>query len=339
MTNLKSRTLLVVVFVAGALPLTLTAQDQNYNGAGTCQVFGQVFGSDPLAGEMLVKTLSGTIETLMFDRATAFSSASFDASSKATAMPLTAGTVNEGDWVCAGVNAKRATAVLVAPRPEIQRQQREALAPWFRDGASGTVIELEPKSNSLVLESHRGGNTRTVFVKMNEKTRFHHWNGVEASEVAPASRAQIRVGEKVYVHGSSPADGKSLNATSVIIGNVQAIAGTIGAINALDETVRLNELITGETVVVHVNAEGPRLIIPEGLGGQREDGTLTRVLHAIDFGDIREGDSVIVLARQDESSGTRLDGLALIVNFGAPTLQGVSRQQRWNLVPIMLGLP
>ena len=252
-------------------------------------------------------------------------------------MPLAAGTVNEGDWICArtgaGVNTKRATVILVAPRQEIQRQQREALAHWFSDGAFGTVIELEPKSNSLVLECRRGGTTKKVFVSTNEKTRFHLWNGVEASEIAPASWAQVRLGERIYVHGSSPADGKSLNATSVIIGGVQAIAGTIGAINPLDETVRLNELTTGEAVIVHVNPDGPRLI-----SSQHQDTARAGVPNTIDFADMREGDSVIVLGRQDESSATKINSLALIVNFGEPTLQGVSGQVTWKLMPVMLGL-
>jgi hypothetical protein len=343
MTTRKSKILLAMAFAAGSLPLALTAQEQNAASDSTCHIFGQVFGSDPLAGEMLVKTPSGTIETLLFDRTTAFTSASFDASSKAAPMPLTAGTVNEGDWICArtgaGTNAKRATAVLVAPRQEIQRRQREVLARWFSDGAFGTVIELQPKSTSLVLECHRGGNTKRVLVNTDDKTRFHRWNGVESSEIALASWTQVRLGDRIYVHGSSPVDGKSLNATSVIIGGVQPFAGTLGAINALDETVRLNELITGETVTVHVNPEGPRLISPGPKGSQREDSARARVLQTIDFGDIREGDSVIVLARQDESSGTKIYGLALIVNFGEPTLQDVSGQVSWKLMPVTLGLP
>ena len=46
-----------------------------------------------------------------------------------------------------------------------------------------------------------------------------------------------------------------------------------------------------------------------------------------------------MLGRQNESSGTNIDGAVLIVNFGEPTLQGVGQQVTWTLVPIMLGLP
>ncbi len=100
----------------------------------------------------------------------------------------------------------------------------------------------------------------------------------------------------------------------------------------MDETLRLNELLTDQAVTVHIGPGDLRLISP----GQQ--GT-ARALQAIDFGDIREGDSVIVLGRQSESAGTKIDGAALIVNFGEPTPEGVSQQVTWKLVPVMLGLP
>ncbi len=340
------------------LPLTLSAQERN-NGASatgpadrgslsTCQSFGQIFGTDPFAGEMLVKAPSGSIEVLLFDETTVFTAVSFDASSNGAPIPLAAEAVNVGDWICARTvaddddNEKRAATILVAPRQEIQRQQRETLARWLGGGAFGTVIQVKQKSKSIVLECHRGGNTEKVFVNTSEKTRFHRdlWDSVELSDIAPASWAQVRLGERMYVHGSSSVDATSLNATLVIFGDLQAVAGTISAINPLDETVGLNELITDKAVMVHVKPGGLRLISPVPERSQHEDGTRARVRQPIDFGDIREGDSVIVLVRQDESSGTKMDGLGLVVNFGEPTAQGVSQQQvTWKLMPVQLGLP
>src|SRR5258708_37899978 len=104
----------------------------------------------------------------------------------------------------------------------------------------------------------------------------------------------------------------SLDATWVILGDRQAIAGTIVAINPLDETLRLNELITDQSIMVHIGPGDLRLIGPAPQSSQQEDGIRARALHAIDFGDISEGDSVIVLVRQNESVGTKIDGAVLI---------------------------
>ena len=117
------------------------------------------------------------------------------------------------------------------------------------------------------------------------------------------------------------------------------VAGTVGAINPFDETVNLNELITDQAVIVHINPAGLRLISPGPERFRPEDGMGEFVLQAIDFGDIREGDSVIVLGRQSEPSGTKIDGLTLIVNFGEPALRGLSQQVTWKLMPVSLDLP
>jgi hypothetical protein len=334
----KPRTWLVTVFLAAGLivclPQTLAAQETGKDaGAGRCPVFGQIFGIDPLAGTMLVKTPSGSIESLWFEQTTVFRAVAFDSSSKASSVPLNAGTVNTGDWICArtGVNEKRAEIVLVAARQEIQNRQRETLARWLSDSAFGTVIEIQPENKDLVLEYRVGDDAKRVLVTTSEQTKFHRylWDGTELNEIASASWGQVRVGQRIYVHGSTSSDGESLDATSVIFGDLQAIAGTIGAINPLDETLRLNDLITDQVVMVHISPGDLRLIGP---GPQS-------VLQAIDFGDIREGDSVIVLGRQNESSETKMDGAVLVVNFGEPNLQGVSQKVTWELVPVMLGLP
>ena len=339
------------------LPMTLAAQERNRDAAGSadrnsasrCQIFGQIFGIDPLAGEMLVKVPSGSIEMLRFDETTVFTAVSFDAneaaSSNAPPIHLTAEGVNGGDWICAhtgpDVSEKRAASVLVASRQNIQRQQREILARWLSGGDFGTVIQLDPKSKSVVLECHLGGNSKRVLVNTSEKTRFHRfsWNGEELSATAPASWAQIHLGEWMHVEGSSSVDGMSRNAMLVISGNLQAMAGTIGAINPVDETVRLNQLITEEAAIIHINPAALRLIRPGPERSHPEDGMGAFVLQAIDFGDIREGDSVIVLGRQDESSKTKIDGVTLMVNFGEPALQGLNQQATWKLMPVSLGLP
>ena len=147
----KSRTLGVIAFLAGSL--TLAAQEPNKgaftvsaerSSLGTCQIFGQIFGNDPLAGEMLVEAPSGDIGTLRFDRTTVFAAVSFEAGLNADPIHLTADALNVGDWICADVggdvkNAKRAATVLVARREEIQKQQRAALTRWLRGGVFGTV--------------------------------------------------------------------------------------------------------------------------------------------------------------------------------------------------------
>src|SRR5438445_6201397 len=98
--------------VAGLLtihPAVRGSQEQSAGSPSACQVFGQVFDTDPPAGDMLVKAPSGSMQTLRFDENTVFTVASSDAGSNAAPVRLKAEELNVGDWICA-----RGPTILVA---------------------------------------------------------------------------------------------------------------------------------------------------------------------------------------------------------------------------------
>jgi hypothetical protein len=320
--------------IAGILvmhPLIRAAQEQSAPKPAACQVFGQVFDTDPPDGDMLVKAPSGSLHTLRFGENTVFTAASFDGKPGTAPVRLKAEAMNVGDWICA-----RGAAILVAQRHTLQQQQKEALTRWLRGGAFGTVIELNGNTRSLVLDTPTALSSTRIVVNTTEKTRFRGYggNGTDLNAVSPASWEQLRVGDRIYVHGSPSADAKSLNSTVILSGGLEAIAGDVVDVNALEETVRLHNLTTEQAVTVHIGPGALNLINPNPSDPGPESVDQTRILQTIDFGDIGPGDSVIVLGRQVANSEARLDGLALIVNFGRP-LQSVT----WELMPITLGLP
>jgi len=62
--NMK-KTHLTAALLILQLGRTVSAQEMSF---GSCQIFGQVFGIDPLGGDMLIKSPSGDIGGLRFDR-------------------------------------------------------------------------------------------------------------------------------------------------------------------------------------------------------------------------------------------------------------------------------
>jgi hypothetical protein len=330
----ESPLLRATALIAGLLAMhsvVRAAQEQSAVTPSACQVFGQVFDTDSLDGDMLVKTPSGSMRTLRFDENTVFTVASFDAGSNAAPARLKAEDMNVGDWICA-----RGAAILVARRQALQQQQKDALTRWLRGGAFGTVIELNANRKSVVLDSPTALSSTRILVNTSEKTRFRCYggHGTELTAISPASWEQLRVGDRIYVHGTPSADAKSLNSTLIISGGLDAIGGSIAEINPLEETVRLKNLNTEQFVTVHIGPGALNLINPNPSDPGPESTGQAPVLQTIDFGDIGPGDSVIVLGRQVGDLDMRVDGLALIVNFGRP-LQSVT----WELMPVTLGLP
>jgi hypothetical protein len=325
----------VIIFQLGR---TVSAQEMSL---GSCQIFGQVFGIDPLGGDMLVKSPSGDIGGLRFDQTTIFTRASLKANPAAPAR-IVPGEVNDGDLVCARATGKRdsvvmaGSTVLVASRTEIQEQQKANLAQWSTWGVSGSVVKLG--QGNLIL----AGASGNLLVKTTPSTRFRRYPAglANLTDAAAAPTPHIQVGDRLYVRGDSGADGASINARVILLDGFQALTGTIDSIDALAEKITLHELGAGRSIEVRIKPSDLFLLNP-GLAAAQNDISESphgRKLQTLDFGDLKAGDSVVVVGKLDDSSGS-MKGLALITDFGEVTPKQSGRQASWKLGAMKLDLP
>jgi hypothetical protein len=324
---------------------TLSAQETSF---GSCQVFGQVFGIDPLGGDMLVKSPSAVIGGLRFDRTTAFARASLNASPVVPAR-ITAPEVNNGDLICARATKERASVmmygsrVLVASRPEIQARQKANLIQWSKSGASGEVVKLNEKDGSFILErTLPGGATGNLLVETSRLTRFRRYPAglAHLTDAVAAPMAHIRVGDRLYVRGDLSADGASMQARVILLDGFQALTATIDSLDALAETVTLHELSTDKPIEVRIRPSDLFLLNPglEPAQNETSESPRGRKLQTLDFGDLQEGDSVVVVGKLDDSSG-RMKAIALVADFGEVTPKQSGRQVSWKLGSMKLDLP
>ena len=231
---------------------TLSAQEMSF---GSCHVFGQVFGIDPLVGDMLVKSPSADIGGLRFDRTTAFARASLNAISAAPAS-ITPPEVNNGDLICARATKERdsvivnGSRVLVASRSEIQEQQKANLAQWAKSGAWGSVVKVDQEGRFVLERTLPGGTTGNLLIETSRLTRFRRYPAglAHLTDATAAPTAHIRVGDKLYVRGDPSADGGSMKARVILLDGFQALTATIDSLDALAETVTLHELSTEKPI-------------------------------------------------------------------------------------------
>jgi len=316
---------------------TVSAQEVSF---GACQIFGQIFGIDPLGGDMLVKSPSGAIGGLRFDRNTIFARASLNAA-HAAPVRITAPDVNDGDLICAQATEESESVImagsqaLVASRAEIQARQRTNLTEWSKSGASGSVVKLN--QGSFVLERILPGGTKgSLLVETSPSTRFRRYPAglANLTDALAAPRAQIHVGDQLYVRGDPSADGASIKARLILLDGFQALTATIDSIDALDETVVLHELGSGKPIKVRIRPSDLFLLNPGLDAAQNETSESPHgsKLQTLDFGDLQPGDSVVIVGKLDDSSGP-MKGLALIADFGEVT------QTSWKLGSMSLDLP
>jgi len=339
-----NKTHLTAALLILQLGRTVSAQEMSL---GSCQIFGQVFGIDPLGGDMLVKSPSGDIGGLRFDQTTIFTRASLNASPAAPAR-IAPAEVNDGDLICARASEKRdsvvatASQVLVASRPEIQKVQKAKLLQWSNSGASGSVVRLNQKEGSFILERTLPDGARgSLLVETSPATRFRQYPaeapGLHAG--AAASLAQIRVGERLYVRGDPGADGASIKARVILLEGSQALTAAIDSMDALSETVKLHDLSTGKPIKAHISPSGLFLLNPGMNAAPNEIGESPRgrKLQTLDFGDLQAGDSVVLVGNPDDSGWMRC--IALITDFGEVTTQQSGGPVSWELGSMKLDLP
>jgi len=324
---------------------TVSAQEMSF---GSCQIFGQVFGIDPLGGDMLIKSPSGDIGGLRFDQRTVFERAALNASPAALAR-ITPPELNNGDLICARAGEEQesvvmaASQVLVASRAEIEGQQRANLIQWSKSGASGEVVKLNEKEGSFILKrTLPGGATGNLLVETSRLTRFRRYPAglAHLTDGTATPTAHIRVGDRLYIRGDPSADGAAMKAKVILLDGFQAMTATIDSLDALAETVTVHELSTGKPIEVRIRPSDLFLLNP-GLD-RAQNGTSEsphgRKLQTLDFGDLQKGDSVVLVGKLDDSSG-RMKGMALIADFGEVTPKQSGRQVSWVLGSMKLDLP
>jgi hypothetical protein len=339
-----NKTHLTAALLILQLGRTVSAQEMSL---GSCQIFGQVFGIDPLGGDMLVKSPSGDIGGLRFDQTTIFIRASLNTSPPAPAQ-ITPAEVSDGDLVCARASGKwdsvamAASQVVVASRPEIQKQQRAKLLLWSNAGVSGSVVKLNQKEGSFILERILPGGARgNLLVETSPSTQFRQYptDATTVNAGAAGSWAQIRVGEKLYVRGDPGADGASIQARMILLGGFQALTAAIDSMDALAETVKLHDLSTGKPIQVHISPSDLFLLNPGLSASQNEirESSRGRRLQTLDFGDLQAGDSVVLVGNPDDSGWMRC--IALIADFGEIITPQSGGQVSWELGSMKLDLP
>ena len=108
----------------------------------------------------------------------------------------------------------------------------------------------------------------------------------------------------------------------------------------LAESVTVHELGGGKPIKVLIRPSDLFLLNPGLDAAQNEtsESSRGRKLQTLDFGDLREGDSVVIVGKLDDSS-VSMKGIALIADFGEVAMKQSGRQVAWRLGAMKLDLP
>ena len=254
-----------------------------------CLTAGQVAGWDILEHTLTLKNDSGDYSELRYDASTAFT----DGKSSLSAQAL-----NLDDRICVqavrGGSQSAASRVLVTRRSEINDRDRQDLMAWERDSVFGTVKSIDPIDHRMTLRSPGGSD-----VLIDASGPIELWilppDALDFEDAVAGPWSKLAAGDDVYVRGDRGGTG-AVRARLIVSGGFRGFAGSIESMDPLTEMIELRYFRSGRSRPMHFDFSS---IYVAGAAKGPED----RPLYFATIGDLKEGDSVLILGREDAQSG------------------------------------
>jgi hypothetical protein len=316
-----------------ALPVLAQAWQTAGPPAAECQRAGQVLGWDLLEHTLTLKSDSGHYSDFRYDDSTTFTSA--DATFRPDELGILEG-LSIDDRLC--VEAFRAdkqeiaSRVRVTLRSEIDAQDKRELVRWQSEGLFGTVKSLDTGNHKITVSVSSSPD-----VSVDAAGPVGFWTlPTAADDPADAIRGSwdtLAAGDAIYVRGERLFGAQTIRARLIVSGGFRSFAGSIEAMEPLTDLLRLRDFHSGRSRPVHFD------FMPiYNVGRTTAPGAPDRRLYPATVGDLKKGDSVLILGRENSQTGG-IEAFLLITGFspGGVVQPGPGQSTDWILQAVGFG--
>jgi hypothetical protein len=269
-----------VFVVIGLLSLSLNAFAQTPSPSPTTPaisgVIGEVKNIDPSVNQMIVRADSGVLFTVNLSDKTQYRRLPPGEKTLTNAATITLADVGSGDRVWArgraGADPKTVPAlqVVVMSKADLAKKQDQERAEWRRRGVSGIVASLNPSTQEITVSSRTmAGAPQSVVIPVTDKVMMRRYPPdtiPKYSEAKPSKFAEIKVGDQLRALGDKTADGTHLTAEEVVFGTFRIAGGTVTAIDAATNQIKINDLQTKKPLTIILKPESVLRRFPQGAG-------------------------------------------------------------------------
>src|SRR5436190_803200 len=239
--------------------LLATASAQNSDPAiKTTQVFGKVTEINASGGQITIKTAAGSVVVANVNEKTTYQRMPPGETdrTKAEQTSLTEITVGDGvvarGFVAADQKSVPAQQIIVVSQSEIAKKNSAEKMAWSH-GAKGIVKSVNPSTKEVTVGSSSiMGAAQSITVSV-DKARIRQYppDSIPRYENAkPAQFEQIKINDQFNAKGEKSADGMHLVAQEVLFGSFKIYGGTVTAIDAATNTVKINDLTTKKPLTI-----------------------------------------------------------------------------------------
>jgi hypothetical protein len=158
-----------------------------------------------------------------------------------------------------------AISIVAIPQADLAQKQQKEREEWQRNGVGGLVKNVDAGTGVVVITSGAGPTQKTITLHTTPATVLRRYapDSVSFDQAKPAPIETIQVGDQLRARGTKNADGLELAADEVVSGSFRNISGSISAIDKTAMTLTLKDLVTKQTVTVHVGADAQMRKLPD----------------------------------------------------------------------------
>jgi hypothetical protein len=271
----------IFVFVTiGLLSLSLNALAQTPSpsptSTGVIGVIGEVKNLDAAGNQLIVRADSGVLYTVNLTDRTKYRRSAPGAKTLENATAITLADVGSGDrvWAYGRVSEQQKTVpaqmLVVMSKADLAKKQDQERAEWRRRGVSGIVASLNPSTQEITVSSRTMmGAPQSVIIPVTDKVMMRRYPPdtiPKYSEAKPSKFAEIKVGDQLRALGDKTADGTHLTAEEVVFGTFRIAGGTVTAIDAATNQIKINDLQTKKPLTIILKPESVLRRFPQGAG-------------------------------------------------------------------------
>src|SRR5713226_1962655 len=236
-------------------------------------LIGEVKAIDATAKQLVIRADSGVISTINLSDKTRYKRLPPGETTLAKAIDITLTDVGAGDRVLAqwraGADVKTAPTprVVVMNKADLAKKQEQDRAQWRRRGVSGIVSSVNPSTQEITVSSRSlMGVQQAVIIPVTDKVLMRRYppNTIpKYSDAKPSKFEEVKVGDQLRALGDKSADGTHLTAEEVLFGTFKIVGGTVTAIDAATNQIKINDLQTKKPLTIILKPDSVLRRFPE----------------------------------------------------------------------------
>src|SRR5882762_6040084 len=239
-------------------------------------VIGEVKAIDAGAKQMIVRADNGVLFTVNLSDKTQYKRMALGQTTLTSATEIALSDIGQGDRVWArwrpGADQKTVPSaqVIVMSKADVAKKQEQERAEWRRRGVSGIVASVNPSTQEITVSSRTmAGAPQSVIIPVNDKVMMRRYPPdtiPKYSEAKPSKLEEVKVGDQLRALGDKTPDGSHLTAEEVVFGTFKIAGGTVTAIDAATNQIKITELQTKKPLTIILKPESVIRRLPEGGG-------------------------------------------------------------------------